>query len=1030
MAADAMHKLAHGPRTQSPSIAVARLESAPATINSPGIEGDDQPDLDAPLLRMGEPGVLYRALDRARDLFAAVAMFFATAAILPNTKLGTGWRLLAMGAAVAQSILIPYQVAFAVDSNSVALTFNNIAWAILIVDIVLGFRTAFINLDGQVVAHPRAMAVHYLRSRFVLDVVANFPIEVFAPTLYAQGYRSLRLNRVLSLYKAMTWIREEEMKLTGSLLVQAYKFLLMVIVVIHYYACIWWIIGLPPATTSASMTVAPEPDVVVQPRSAFSLSWLPLVRGASSPTTTTPATIMTWSMYDPSRHNSVDLHAHELDDHTSIKYVYSAYWVLNMLTVPGYADLEAPNFQEKTIGLAMFLSGLILFGYVTASVTSILANRDSQRSRYQQKLLSVRQYMDHNHFDATTRKRVSAYYNYLWKRNKGIDAKTIFTDLPTTFQAELALGINGHIIGKVPLFQDTEIGFMRMLSLALQPVLFLPNEYVVKKGDIGSEMFFIHKGRVDVVSEDGCQVFASMHEGSFFGEIAFFSRPRTASIRAATYTDIYVLSKTNLDEVLAYYPAVKERILTAAQERLRENESRQRAQQQEQQRTTSRPGTLRAGTLGSTTGAPTLGTLPFSHRSGAPSPALSKTSLQSIRVPDQPTIRETNESPASTRENVNVAVSVTGPGGGSGGSDSAAVAAMLHAAADTENTSSDSDGGAGRRTLTKRGGPGTVRSTSTVHMSHAHGSLTLPTGTLPPAITVTTSQHSLGGSRALSSHHSSPHSSMAASILEIGGSITADGEVTLPDSIFGMRVAHIDASNAALGVGVGASKLSLVSGPEPPPPPPTRAAGLRDKLLQVGGSGLAAAGSLVFGGSQLLGTRRMGSTVSVVAAPALDTPSAVPARTRKFSVDSAGSGPSAEMTNHNNNGPGGTSPRRFSSPSAPLSGLHSGSRTPPSVASAGSLGSHQGGSAGADGIATGSRVMREAPLVEVTDEDDAAADNVSTLPQGSMASFAVLGARPRGSHNSLPVTSARTSAVSLSDDEERRRAKHTKTLNR
>ncbi|KAJ3369710.1 Kinesin-like protein kif27 [Allomyces arbusculus] len=1027
--ADAMHKLAHGPRAQPPSIAVAHLESAPTTFNGPGIEGADQPDLDAPLLRMGSSGVLYRAFDRVRDAIAVVTAFLATAAILPNSALATGWRLLAMGAAVAQSILIPYQVAFAVDSNSVALTFNNAAWAILIIDIVLGFRTAFINYDGQVVAHPRAMAVNYLRSRFILDVVANFPIEVFAPTLYAHGYRSLRLNRVLSLYKAMAWIRHEEMKLTGSLLVQAYKFLLMVIMVIHYYACIWWIIGLPPAT-SASISSAPEPDVVAPPRSAFLLSWLPLPRGASSPstttssTTTTTTTTMTWSMYDPNRHNSVDLHAHELDDHTSIKYVYSAYWVLNILTVPGYADLEAPNFQEKTIGLAMFLSGLILFGYVTASVTSILANRDSQRSRYQQKLLSVRQYMDHNHFDATTRKRVSAYYNYLWKRNKGIDAKTIFTDLPTTFQAELALGINGHIIGKVPLFQDTEIGFMRMLSLALQPVLFLPNEYVVKKGDIGSEMFFIHKGRVDVVSEDGCQVFASMHEGSFFGEIAFFSRPRTASIRAATYTDIYVLSKTNLEEVLAYYPAVKERILMAAQERLRENENRQRAQQLEQQRTASRPGTLHAGTLGSTTGAPNLGTLPFSPRSGAPSSTLTKTSLQSIRVPDQPTIQESKESPASTRANVNVMMGVSGAGS-SGGSDSAAVAAMLHAATDAESTSSDSDGGAGRRTLSKRGGPGTVRSTSTVHMNPAHGSLTLPTGTLPPAITVTTSQQSLGGSRALSSQHSSPHSSMAASILEIGGSITADGEVTLPDSIFGMRVAHIDASNAAIGVG--ASKLSLVSGPEPPLPPPTRAAGLRDKLLQVGGSGLAAAGSLVFGGPQLLGTRLMGSSVSVV--PALDTPSAAPARTRKFSVDSAGSGPSAEMPHTSNSGPGGTSPRRFSSPSAPLSGLHSGSRTPPSVASAGSLGSHHGGSAGADGIVTGSRVMREAPLVEVTDEDDAA-DNVSILPQGSMASFAVPSARPRGSHNSLPVTSACASAVSLSDDEERRREKRTTTLNR
>ena len=45
-------------------------------------------------------------------------------------------------------------------------------------------------------------------------------------------------------------------------------------------------------------------------------------------------------------------------------------------------------------------------------------------------------------------------------------------------------------------------------------------------------MFFINRGTVEVVSDDGNVVFASMAEGKFFGEIALmFSVPRTASIR-------------------------------------------------------------------------------------------------------------------------------------------------------------------------------------------------------------------------------------------------------------------------------------------------------------------------------------------------------------------------------------------------------------------------------------------------------------------------------------------------------------------
>ena len=47
-----------------------------------------------------------------------------------------------------------------------------------------------------------------------------------------------------------------------------------------------------------------------------------------------------------------------------------------------------------------------------------------------------------------------------------------------------------------------------------------------------SQMFFINRGTVEVVSEDGEVVFATMNEGKFFGEISLvFSCPRTASIR-------------------------------------------------------------------------------------------------------------------------------------------------------------------------------------------------------------------------------------------------------------------------------------------------------------------------------------------------------------------------------------------------------------------------------------------------------------------------------------------------------------------
>lgn len=57
-------------------------------------------------------------------------------------------------------------------------------------------------------------------------------------------------------------------------------------------------------------------------------------------------------------------------------------------------------------------------------------------------------------------------------------------------------------------------------------------------------MYFLQKGVVDVVAEDGQTVFASMERGAFFGEISLlFSCPRTASIRAKTACDMFTLSR-------------------------------------------------------------------------------------------------------------------------------------------------------------------------------------------------------------------------------------------------------------------------------------------------------------------------------------------------------------------------------------------------------------------------------------------------------------------------------------------------------
>ena len=51
--------------------------------------------------------------------------------------------------------------------------------------------------------------------------------------------------------------------------------------------------------------------------------------------------------------------------------------------------------------------------------------------------------------DPEIQDRVTGYYNYIWDRNEGLDAKNIIKDLPSSLKSEMAMSMNAGIIDKV-----------------------------------------------------------------------------------------------------------------------------------------------------------------------------------------------------------------------------------------------------------------------------------------------------------------------------------------------------------------------------------------------------------------------------------------------------------------------------------------------------------------------------------------------------------------------------------------------------
>ena len=98
-------------------------------------------------------------------------------------------------------------------------------------------------------------------------------------------------------------------------------------------------------------------------------------------------------------------------------------------------------------------------------------------------------------------------------------------------------------------------------------------DYICRKGDVGNEMYIIHRGRVEVVSADGCTVYAVLEPGFYFGEISLlnigpYGNRRTSNVRSVGFSELFVITKQDLNNILGEYPETKDKIIALANERL------------------------------------------------------------------------------------------------------------------------------------------------------------------------------------------------------------------------------------------------------------------------------------------------------------------------------------------------------------------------------------------------------------------------------------------------------------------------------
>ena len=438
----------------------------------------------------------------------------------PENKLRTSWDFFVLAITVLGAIELPLSIVFNRSSLASSAAVLWIVPIVFVADMLVRFNTGYYRL-GKLVSKRSSVALRYLSGWFVLDLLAALPVGLVLRLFVPSagtGLLLIGLNPLIKLIHAGTSLYRIGGTRVNPAILRLVLLVFWILLVAHLVSSGWILISGNPAN------LAPVP-----------------------------------------------------------LYIRAFYWTITTLTTIGYGDITPAGSVQTVFVIFIEFLGAAMYGMIIGNIANLIANIDVAKSQYRDKLDKINAFLNYRNIPHQLQRKINNYYNYLWESRRGYDESAVIADLPMALKTTVSLQINREIIEKVPLFQTASEDLIREIVLNLTPAVFTPGDTIVTAGEVGFQMYFISQGSVDVLSADEQTVYATLTAGQFFGEIALLlSMPRTATIRAREYCDLYRLDKDNFDKVIQRYPDFAERINELAEKRKAESEAIQKSRESEQ----------------------------------------------------------------------------------------------------------------------------------------------------------------------------------------------------------------------------------------------------------------------------------------------------------------------------------------------------------------------------------------------------------------------------------------------------------------
>ena len=251
----------------------------------------------------------------------------------------------------------------------------------------------------------------------------------------------------------------------------------------------------------------------------------------------------------------------------SIGYLYAFYWSLMTTTTIGYGDITPVSPSGRIFGLVAMIIGASVFAYGVTNVLELVSGMNQQEHAFREKMDRISSYMSFRNIPNSLRSDVRDFFLYTHRtkteRNMLEVEKEILGEMSPSLSHEVVLFVNRSIVDKVVFFRECDHRFFQRIVRSLEPSTFAPNELVMKEGEVGSKLYIISKGVVEMLKGENLQRIDTKSDGAHFGMISIIENgpsqgKRICSVRTLTYCDFRTISKRAFNRGLRRYPGVKE----------------------------------------------------------------------------------------------------------------------------------------------------------------------------------------------------------------------------------------------------------------------------------------------------------------------------------------------------------------------------------------------------------------------------------------------------------------------------------------